>query len=158
MLLFAATILVSGCDKGEGEKGDNKPAFELIFGGKVLENNAKIVADKYEAGDNSCNIEFRNNTKKASTIEIKKELISTAPANLAEINQFCWGDLCVTAIKYSMTAEVAPYASMVFKGQVWTATLPADSKTDIKIRYTFTDKTNNLVQSVEVSYIYPKPL
>lgn len=163
MFLLVAAMLVSGCDKGDDnkEKENSPSAFELIFGGRVLDNNAKIVADKYisEAGLISCDIEFRNKTKQESAVKVEKEILSTAPANVADINYFCW-EKCLTVNVNSITASVAPYVAggtpMLFTGDIETGTLPTDAKTEINIRYTFTDQTNNLVQKVEITYAYPK--
>lgn len=166
MLFLASATLLSGCSKDDGDDSGNgkneiESTFQLIHAKKVIVDGAKIVADTYIPEGNilSCDIELRNLTDKKISVRVEKKVLSTLPANVAQINYFCWG-VCLTPDKNSVQADVAPYVAtnepMLFTGDLETSSLSEEGTTEIKIQYTFTDQTNNLAQKVEISYIYPK--
>lgn len=162
MAIMAISAITMSCNKDD--KDDKKTAlFDLIHEGKVLPDDATVTlvqnADTATFELISCNISVINNTAAKLNIKVKKEVLSKAPSDVADVNFFCWGGQCLAsstleAIKDVMPKTTSPQGEL-FTGDVNTPTLP-DGRTEIRIKYEFSDTASDFDRTITVNYIYNK--
>lgn len=156
--IVAISLLIMSCND---DKQETNNLFSLMHKGAVLANGATIAEQEFKNGleQLSCDISVVNNTAAAINVKVKKEVLSKTPADVAEINYFCFGDQCIIAQTYEY-ATLIPAKSelangLLFTGDLTTSTIPA-GRTEVQIKYLFSDTDSDFSRSVIVTYICNK--
>lgn len=158
---LAISLLTMSCNNEKKETTEKSAIFNLIHKGTVLADGATVTEQEFKNGleQLSCDISVVNNTAAAINVKVKKEVLSKTPADVAEINYFCFGDQCIIAQTYEY-ATLIPAKSelangLLFTSDLTTSTIPA-GRTEVQIKYLFSDTFSDFSRSVIVTYICNK--
>lgn len=157
--MFLVSFFAIGCSGDDNDVVAAAP-FEITYRGQVLPDKATVVCDSLgqESQMMVCTMFVINNADSMIEVKLEKEILSKTPANVAQINTFCWGQ-CMTESVYQSThrmpAEGTSPKGELFTGDLMTSTLPA-GRTEIAIRYTFTHTASSFSCTVTINFVCNK--